>query len=81
MDVVDMLENEEKKEAPVAENGSELSFEDAYARLEQIVSRMESGKLTLEESVKAYEEGAKLVKYCESELAKYEEVIKNLAGN
>ena len=42
---------------------------------------MESGKLTLEESVKAYEEGAKLVKYCESELARYEEVIKKLAGN
>ena len=64
-----------------AEEGKKLSFEDAYAQLEKIVAKMESGKLTLEESVKAYEEGAKLVKYCESELARYEEVIKKLADN
>ena len=74
---MEIVENLEEK-AP--ENGKEQTFEEAYARLEQIVSKMESGKLTLEESVKAYEEGAKLVKYCESELARYEEVIKKLAG-
>ncbi len=58
-----------------------MTFEEAYERLEQIVARMESGKLTLEESVKAYEEGAKLVKYCEAELERYEDVIKKLAGD
>lgn len=63
------------------EDGKKLSFEEAYGKLEQIVSKMESGNLTLEESVKAYEEGAKLVKYCESELARYEEVIKKLSEN
>ena len=76
----DMIKNTETGAADA--NGENVkSFEDAYARLEQIVTKMESGKLTLEESVKAYEEGAKLVKYCESELARYEEVIKKLAGN
>ncbi len=75
------MENVEFLEEKAPEGGKKPSFEEAYARLEQLVSQMESGKLTLEESVKAYEEGAKLVKYCESELARYEEVIKKLAGN
>ncbi len=77
----DMIKNTETNGVADANGENVKSFENAYARLEQIVTKMESGKLTLEESVKAYEEGAKLVKYCESELARYEEVIKKLAGN
>jgi exodeoxyribonuclease VII small subunit len=57
-----------------------MSYEQAFAELEQLVSKMESGKLTLDESIKAYEEGTKLVKYCESELARYEAVIKKMTG-
>ena len=45
---------------------AELSFEDALARLETIVSRLESGNAPLEESINLYEEGARLKAHCEA---------------
>lgn len=47
---------------------ADLSFEDALARLESIVSRLESGQAPLEESITLYEEGARLKKHCEDRL-------------
>ena len=43
----------------------ELTFEQAMEQLEQIVTRMEEGNLTLEESLKQYEQGVKLTSFCE----------------
>jgi exodeoxyribonuclease VII small subunit len=45
-----------------------LSFERALEELELLVSRMEDGKLPLEESLAAYQRGAELVKFCEAKL-------------
>lgn len=47
---------------------ADLSFEDALARLETIVSRLESGQAPLEESIALYEEGARLKAHCEDRL-------------
>ena len=47
----------------------DLSFESQLARLEQIVTTMESGRLTLEESLKYFEEGAAIEKSLEEQLA------------
>jgi len=47
----------------------DLSFEAQLARLEQIVTTMESGGLTLEESLKYFEEGAAIEKSLEEQLA------------
>lgn len=47
---------------------SDLSFEDALQRLEQIVSKLESGQAPLEESIALYEEGARLKAHCETRL-------------
>ncbi len=41
-----------------------LSFEEAYARLEDIVARLESGELSLDDSVALYEEGQRLARHC-----------------
>lgn len=46
----------------------DLSFEDALARLEGIVSRLESGQAPLEESITLYEEGARLKAHGEARL-------------
>jgi exodeoxyribonuclease VII small subunit len=46
----------------------DLSFEDALARLESIVQRLESGQAPLEESIALYEEGARLKALCEARL-------------
>lgn len=45
-----------------------LNFEDALSELEGIVQRLESGKITLEESVTAYERGMALRQMCETHL-------------
>ena len=79
-EAADTVENAAGDETADAGEGGKLSYEQAFAQLEQLVSKMESGKLTLDESIKAYEEGTKLVKYCESELARYEAVIKKMTG-
>ena len=47
---------------------ADLSFEAALQRLEQIVSRLESGQAPLEESIALYEEGARLKAHCEDRL-------------
>lgn len=47
---------------------ADLSFEDALARLESIVQRLESGQAPLEESIALYEEGARLKALCEARL-------------
>ena len=44
------------------------SFEAALAELEQVVADMESGKLTLEDSLLAYKRGAELLSFCRSRL-------------
>lgn len=51
---------------------SELSFEQAFDELEQIVGKLESGELPLEESVRLFERGRKLSAYCQDILDKAE---------
>ena len=46
----------------------DLSFEEAKAKIEQIINNMEMGNLPLEESVSQFEEAAKLVKYCQEKI-------------
>ncbi len=45
-----------------------LSFEAAVAELEQVVADMESGKLSLEDSLAAYQRGAELLIQCRARL-------------
>lgn len=47
---------------------SELSFEAALKRLEEIVRRLESGEASLDESIDLYGEGDRLRQQCESRL-------------
>lgn len=53
-----------------------MTFETAMARLEQIVIQLESGKVTLDESLSLYEEGIALVKLCSGRLDEAEQKIK-----
>lgn len=46
------------------------SFEDGMARLETILSQMQSEETTLAESVKLYAEAASLMEYCHTALEK-----------
>jgi len=59
---------------------SELSFEKALEELEALVSRMEDGKLPLEESLEAYQRGAELIKACQAKLADAQARVAILEG-
>ena len=45
------------------------SFEDELAKLEKITKELEEGDLSLEESLKHFDEGVKLAEYCNSKLS------------
>ena len=51
------------------------TYEIAVKRLQEIVKLLENGGLTLDESVKLFEEGAKLSKFCNDELKNAEQKI------
>ncbi|HLT58067.1 MAG: exodeoxyribonuclease VII small subunit [Limnochordales bacterium] len=55
-----------------------LSFEEALARLEQIVLRIESGEAGLEESLRLFEEGVALARTCRAQLDRAEARIRVL---
>ncbi|MGA2552988.1 MAG: exodeoxyribonuclease VII small subunit [Burkholderiaceae bacterium] len=59
---------------------SEVSFEDALRELEGIVSRMDDGTLSLEESVVAYRRGAELVRRCQAALESVRDQVQILDG-
>jgi len=53
----------------------EKRFEDALRELEAIVKRLESGELALEESLKIFEEGVALSRYCFQKLEEAEKRV------
>jgi exodeoxyribonuclease VII small subunit len=55
-----------------------VGFEQALAELETIVAQMESGELTLEQSLAAYKRGAALLQYCQSALKDAQQQVKLL---
>lgn len=53
-------------------------FETALEELEKVVERLESGELSLEDSLAAFEEGVRLVKFCNQKLTEVEKKIELL---
>ena len=58
---------------------TDLRFEDCLTRLEQIVGELEAGTLSLEDSLKVFEEGIGLARHCAKYLADAERRIEVLA--
>lgn len=60
---------------------NKITFEQALARLEEIVRMLESGSAPLDRSLELFEEGVGLVKMCNSQLDNVEQRIKILSKN
>jgi exodeoxyribonuclease VII small subunit len=60
---------------------NELSFEEAFNELEDIVAKLESGELALEQSVVLFERGRKLSDYCQAVLDKAELRVNQLTND
>ena len=57
-----------------------MDFEKKLTRLEEIVAKMESGDLALDDSLKLFEEGVKLSRECNVQLNEAEQKVKVLLG-
>lgn len=62
-------------------NGKQQTFESSLASLEKIVRRLEQGDLSLEESLKLFEDGVKLSRECQERLNQAERRIEILVND
>ena len=61
------------------QSSSELSFEAALARLEEIVRTLERGEAPLDQSIELYQEGDRLKRHCEARLKAAQARIEQIA--
>lgn len=57
---------------------SPIDFEDAILRLENIVKKIENDEIKLDDALLQYQEGTKLIKFCQNKLKNVEQKIKIL---
>ena len=62
-------------------NKNDISFEDAVRRLEKIAAELEGANIALDDSLRLYEEGVKLIRYCNIMLEEAQRKIKRLSVN
>ena len=55
-----------------------LTYEDAFDRLQKITELLENGNVSLDDSIKYYEQGILLKNFCEKKLKDAEMKIKNV---
>jgi len=74
-----------KADESIPEEIKKLSFEEAMKALEEIVSKLESGEISLEDSIEVYTRGTMLKRHCEEKLksaqAKIEKITLDEGGN
>ena len=58
-----------------------LSFEEALKSLEEIVQRLESGEVNLEESIEIYSRGTQLKRHCEAKLRAAQERVEKIVAD
>ena len=62
----------------MSKSGKNINFEKSLTELDTLVAQMESGELSLEQSLQSYEKGVKLVQLCQTALAQAEQKVKIL---
>jgi len=60
---------------------STFNFENALLELEQIITAMENGKLSLEDSLQQFEKGITLIRECQKKLKDSEQKVKILLAD
>lgn len=67
-----------KASAPATKPADPVSYEAALQELEQLVGRIESGQMPLEDMLAGYQRGAQLLAFCRSKLAAVQDQIQVL---
>lgn len=65
----------------MSDQEKEKTFEEAFTRLEEILEKMHSGALSLDDSIKLYEEADALIAFCNQRLGDAERKIEILIKN
>jgi exodeoxyribonuclease VII small subunit len=71
----------QSKELPVAVRKKTINFEQSIDELESLVEALESGTLSLEDSLKAFEKGVRITRECQDALKDAEQKISLLSQN
>lgn len=53
----------------------ELSLEEAFGQIEEVISRLEAEEITLEQSFQEYNRGMKLLQYCNEKIDRVEKKV------
>jgi exodeoxyribonuclease VII small subunit len=61
-----------------AEEPKDLSIEEAFDRLQETLTKLQDDSVPLEESFGLYEQGMKLVKYCNEKIDRVEKKVEKL---
>ena len=69
-----------RKTTPAQDSSPVADFELSMQSLEDLVARMETGEMTLEESLAAYERGVGLYRHCQTALEQAELRVRLLSG-
>ena len=67
-------------DAGTGEAEKPLSFEAAMEKLEQVVARLESSEVSLDQSLELFQEGTRLARLCSSMLASIEHKVTKLVA-
>ena len=68
---LDMERNKEKTE----QEQQELSLEEAFAQIEDVIAHLETEEITLEESFREYNRGMRLLQHCNSAIDRVEKKV------
>lgn len=74
------MEELKKNGEDAAKEMNDMTIEETFAALDDLIEKLESGKGSLEDAFKNYEEGMKLVKSCNEKIEKIEKKILVLGG-
>jgi exodeoxyribonuclease VII small subunit len=70
-----------KYEQQIMAKAKKINFEQSLEELEALVEQMEEGELSLEDSLKAFEQGIKLTRSCQQALKEAEQKVQLLLGD
>lgn len=69
------MSNKIENSADNINNEADFSLEEAFEKIEAVIDHLEEEDVTLEDSFRAYQEGMKLLKYCNSKIDKVEKQV------
>lgn len=73
-----MTGSNDSASAAASASDENLTFEQGFEKLQQVVKQLESGELSLEDSLKAFEQGIRLTRLCQGRLSAAEQRIEVL---